>query len=757
MKQRASFLLLLSVVLLAIPVVWIGQPGTGIESTPVPAGPSPQAGQISIAGRPVELLIAGVSPHTVRISLVPLRQDGRETSAPNSIALAERQWPEPTARLKTVDGERTIKLGNLQVRVSTGPLTLTIEDNTGTLVQQLRINQETGAVSFRRGNAPILGLGEGGQQFDRRGAFYPMRSGQGAWQLEYLGGRVPMPWLIGTEGWAMLVHQPLGTFDLSGQDALFEPQPSARRLPLDIFVVSGEPTRIMSEYASLSGQPHMPPLWALGYQQSHRTLANRETVMSVAKTLRDKKLPADVLIYLGTGFCPSGWNTGHRSWAWNPRAFPDPPDMVRELHDLNFKVILHLVDPPERLFGRAADKGADSEDESNVANYWKTHLEVFRLGIDGWWPDEGDPLDHVARLTRNRMYWEAPQLDQPNQRPYALHRNGYVGMQRWAWLWSGDVDSTWRMLRMQVPVGINTALSGVHLWGTDTGGFVPTREFTGELYVRWFQFSAFTPLFRSHGRAWKLRLPWGWNTGDLGPPELEGYGRNAWPPDTKELFNEQVEPICRKYMELRYRLMPYLYSAVREAHETGVPMMRALWLHYPDDAKAVARSDEYLWGRDLLVAPVTERGAASRSLYLPRGSWYDFWTEERVEGGRELNRQVDLATMPLYSRAGSILAMGPVEQHTAENPADPLNVIVYPGADGRQMIYEDDGTTFNFTQGEFMKLNFTWNDKERRLQIALEPGTKMLPPLERTINARVAGQRTGTAVRFSGKPVEVRF
>ncbi len=219
-----------------------------------------------------------------------------------------------------------------------------------------------------------------------------------------------------------------------------------------------------------------------------------------------------------------------------------------------------------------------------------------------WWPDEGDDLSPTARLVRNRMYWEGPAIERPNVRPYALNRNGYAGLQRYGWLWSGDIDSTWEALRAQVSVGINTSLSGVPFWGTDTGGFVTTKNLTGELYARWFQFSAFCPLFRSHGRTWKLRLPWGWNTGDYGPTEIEGYHGNAALPDPEELHNPHVEPICRKYLELRYRLLPYLYSAVREAHDTGLPVMRALWLHYPDDPRAVACGDQYLWGRDMLVA-----------------------------------------------------------------------------------------------------------------------------------------------------------
>src|SRR5207248_1879623 len=259
--------------------------------------------------------------------------------------------------------------------------------------------------------------------------------------------------------------------------------------------------------------------------------------------------------------------------------------------------------------------------------------------------------------------------------------------------------STWETLATHVPIGINMGLSGIPFWGTDTGGFVPTKDFTGELYVRWFQFSAFCPLFRSHGRDSKLRLPWGWNTGELGPNEISNYGEAA-NPDPSELHNADVEPICRKYLELRYRLLPYLYTAVRESHETGLPIMRALWLHCPQDAIAVERGDEYLWGGNILVAPVTEKSATSRSLYLPEGTWYDFWSEEKIEGGREISHAVDLATMPLFVLGGSIIPFGPVKQFTGEKSDAPLTLVIYPDADASGTIYEDDGKTFNYRRGE---------------------------------------------------------
>jgi alpha-glucosidase/alpha-D-xyloside xylohydrolase len=328
-------------------------------------------------------------------------------------------------------------------------------------------------------------------------------------------------------------------------------------------------------------------------------------------------------------------------------------------------------------------------------------------------------------------------------------------MQRYAsFLWSGDVYSTWETLKTHIPIAVNTGLTGIPYWGTDIGGFVPTKEFTAELYLRWFQFGAFCTLFRCHGRAWKLRLPWGWNSGETGPPEISGYGGSALP-DPSELHNAQVEPICRKYLELRYRMLPYLYSAVRESTRTGMPVMRSLWLHYPDDPEAVKRGDEYLWGRDILVAPVTEKGATSRRLYLPRGRWFDFWTNEPLEGGREIERAVDLETLPLFVRAGAILPLGPVKQYVNEKVDGPFTITVYSGSNGEFLLYEDDGISFNYRKGDWMGLQLKWNDAQRALAIQLARGSQMLPPLRRSIEVKL-GDATKN-VEFDGRPLDVPF
>ena len=322
-----------------------------------------------------------------------------------------------------------------------------------------------------------------------------MKSGQGGYELATHGSRVPVQWLVGTGGWAMFIHHPVGAFDMTGRQGRF--MPFTPGFPLDLFVVAATtPAAVMTEYARLTGFPEMPPLWSLGYQQSHRTLGSPAEILTEAKEFRRRKLPCDAFIYLGTGFCPNGWNTDNGEFTWNSRAFPNPAGAIHALHADNVKVVLHVVVEGQRMTGRVTDRcvaaplpsgrtpdGAWPPDRQ-VACYWPVHKPLADLGVDGWWPDQGDDFDAPSRLARNRMYFEGQQLWRPNKRVYALHRNGFPGMQRYAaFLWSGDVQARWETLARHVPIAVNTSLSGIPYWGTDIGGFVSTTELSGELYA----------------------------------------------------------------------------------------------------------------------------------------------------------------------------------------------------------------------------------------------------------------------------------
>ncbi len=681
-------------------------------------------------GKPgkLNLRLTAMTQRVLRISIAPAAEK------PPSTELGVVESPRETA-LREGSATDAVIWGEYRIRVEGEPLRITMTDAAHRMRQQIQFDLDSTAVRFHLGTQPIFGMGEGLTGLDRRGTKDGMRNGQGSSDLRIAGSRVPIPWLMSPEGWGVFVGQPMGTFDLTGETGVVRsPAATSTR---NVYVVLGETAaELLRGYAELTGYPHLPPLWSLGYMQSHRTLASRDEVLEIAKTFREKRLPCDALIYLGTGFCPSGWNTGHGSFTFNADVFPDPAEMLQQLHEEHFKVVLHVV-PPYDFHGKITDTAAAARTPGDAASYWPQHKPIEEIGVDGWWPDEGDLLPEDARLERNEMYWDGQLQAHPERRPFALHRNGYAGLQRYGWLWSGDVDSTWKTLAAQVANGINAGLCGIPYWGTDTGGFVPTRELTAELYVRWFQFSAFCPLFRSHGRAWKLRLPWGWNLGT--PGLLEGGETLGDWPLSQDLHNADVEPICRKYLELRYEMLPYIYSAVEQAHRTGLPLMRVLWLDWSQDEKAALIADQYLWGDHFLVAPVLEPGATQRKIYLPAGTWWDFWSNRKTEGGAEIVREVDLSTIPLYVRAGAIVPMGPARQHAMERSEEPVTLRVYPGADGRSSWYEDDGISFAYRKGQFTRIDCIWQDSLRKLTLDLAAGRMSSTPRKVRIQAMDTG------------------
>lgn len=697
-----------------------------------------QADPIEIAGQRVSVALVPVETHSVRITVRPVDRGQRTVPVRDGRVLAPCEWAEPAARMTDLDGPRTVQMDSLRVTVRPSPLRIAVRAPDRTLVQRLVVDRETGAVDFRLGDGPVYGLGNGGQRFDRRGRYYSMDHGHRPGEFQIYGSRMPVPFLIGTDGWALFFHRPYnGQFDLRNAPGRFLPEkdpdsPKERSLPMDVFVTNVDtPPEALSAYTSFTGNTPMPPKWALGYIQSHRNLAGPEEVLRVARTFREKNLPVDALIYLGTGFTPDGWNTGHGGFTFNPETFPRPQTMLDSLHSMQYKVGLHLTRPPENLHGSLSpEEPPPPSDTGHVANYWNRHTETFAMGVDAWWPDMGENLPPDSRLARHYLYRKGPLAERSNERPLSLHRTGFAGMHRYGgWIWSGDVASTWKTLEEHVQVGINASLSTSPFWGADIGGFYPTTdEFTGDLYARWFQFGAFTPIFRAHGRVWHTRLPWGWNPGEMGPLELVEYrnGTTSAPdtlalePDTIALHNPDIEPIARRYLELRYRLMPYLYTAVRQAHDTGLPIMRALWLHYPNDSLALRQDDQYLWGRNMLVAPVVRKGVTTKEVYLPEGAWYDFWTERKRQGNQTITRYVDLETMPLYVRAGTVLPLAQVRQYTGQEVDEPMTLRVYPGRDGHYTLYEDDGQTLDYRDGEATWIRFAWDDDARTL--TLEPG-----------------------------------
>jgi alpha-glucosidase/alpha-D-xyloside xylohydrolase len=740
------------------------------------------ASSLRISNTPVELRLGFVGEGIARIQLLPISADGGVTESSDAPHLVPQTWRGDVVRRRDLPAERIV-LTQGNARLSFDPATWTARleatfprtamagEASTPVAQQVKIDSSTGQMLFPI-DGPLFGLGQGDQPHDRRGSINLQEVG--GWRnsrhpMNDWGGHLGIPWVVSPAGWGIYFHNPAGTFDLTGANGVFTRRAEEGRgrgrggrrgergeadgsptvaapAPIDLFlVVAPEPAGLMKAWAEMTGYPSLPPIWSLGYIQSHREIETAELIRGVARRFRDNNLPCDMLIYLGTGFAPVGWNTGHGEFTFHEASFPRPKEQLKEFHDMHFRVGLHVTpqgaNRVSRLTGRVTDDVSGTPYDPNVAaHYWSLHAPLMKMGVDAWWPDEGETRFPAGRLARIQMYWEGPQQVFPDRRPFALHRTGAVGMQRYGgWLWSHDVKSTWTVLERHVPLGLNAVVSATPYWGSDTGGFYQdgNRELNGELYARWFQFSSFCPLFRSHGRDWRFRhIPWGFS-------DIEGPHHDP-----------SIEGICKTYLHLRYQLMPYTYSIVYEGHETGMPIMRPLWLHYPNDASAVARGDEYLWGRDMLVAPVVEKGATERKLYLPAGRWYDYWTGESQQGEREITQAVDLATMPLYVRAGAILPHGPQENYTEEKPNDPLTVHVYPGADGRFTMIEDDGVTFS---SKPMRMQFHWNDSTRLLRISLAEGSQLREPNLRRLEVKLIGAAGTKTVEFRGQPLEVRF
>jgi len=751
-----------------------------------------QAQQITVAGQPGRLDIRVAGENSIRVTLKPLTF---KDDFPSNPALVTRNWPVPVISLLTIDKAVRKSVGDLIVEIQPNPLTLIVTNKKGQTIQHITFNQD-GTMSFKLNGQPVLGMGEGGSkpeqgvnwhnlpvEFDRRGHYDAM---QPRWQGDAYGSRNPVAMLVGTEGWAVFVASPWVEVDLQNKDyGIFIPwEPTGKEnapqtaknqglnqgkgLPpidnivpglYDFFVFDAHnPSQLMKDYAAITGPSVMPPKWALGYMQSHRTLEDDKQMMGIVDTFRSKKIPIDAVIYLGTGFIPRGWNKPQPSFEFNPEVFKrDPKDFISAVHARNVKIVLHMVpwdrDKLPGLHGNIPASPNEVIDASHIQTYWNQHMGLIKAGVDAFWPDEGDWFNLFERIKRHQLYYQGALSAHPDIRPWSLQRNGYPGIAQWGgWVWSGDTESSWKTLEAQIAVGLNYSLSIGPFWGSDIGGFTPSIEKTGELYVRWFQFGSFCGSFRSHGRTWMTSLPWGWGLNDMGPKE------NKINPLQSEMNNQAIEPIARKYDELRYQLMPYTYTLAWEARTTGMPLMRAMWLHYPYDAQCRKTGDQYLWGRDLLIAPVFQKGATTREVYLPKGDWYDWWNNKKESGSKTVTREVDLSIMPIYVRAGAIIPFDPIRQFTGQSVNEPTTLKIYRGANGQFTLYEDDGISQDYLKGKACWTNITWNEKEKVLSITPgAPNGFKNEDRSRSFKLQlIPGNETKT-VTYSGKPVKVKF
>lgn len=547
---------------------------------------------------------------------------------------------------------------------------------------------------------------------------------------------------------------------------------------LDYYIIYGpEPEQIVSTYTQLTGRMPLPPKWALGYHQCRWSYESETEVRELAKNFRDRSIPCDV-IHLDIDYMD-----GYRVFTWSPKRFPDPTQLLQDLARDGFKTVT-IIDPgvkyePEAdysvfdeggkndYFIRKADgqifHGYVWPDKAvfpdflrpDVRDWWgDRHQTLTDLGVAGIWNDmnepalsdrpfgdEGNkiwfPLDApqgpVEERTTHRevhnLYgqmmakscYEGLRRHRPNERSFVLTRSGFAGVQRWSSVWMGDNQSLWEHLEMSLPMLCNMGLSGVPFVGCDIGGFAGNA--TAEMFARWMQVGMLYPLMRAHSAMSTARHePW--------------------------VFGDRTEKICREYIQLRYRLLPYIYSLFWEATTTGAPILRPLLYHFPNDRKTYTLDDQVMLGPSLMAAPVYRPGVECRAVYLPAGVWYDWWTGEIHKGPAHILANAPLETMPLFVRAGGIIPIAPVMQYADERPLDPLTILIWPVTGLETLhktfvLYEDDGHSFDYQNGVWATTTYHLRQNAHQIivEIAAREGNWTPPRREIVVEAIGIGDR----------------
>ena len=537
--------------------------------------------------------------------------------------------------------------------------------------------------------------------------------------------------------------------------------PVAQAVDYTVFVGSAD--EVIAAYRQLTGDSPLMPQWELGYIHCRERFHSQEEILTTAKRFRNENLPADVIVQDWQYWGKYGWN----AMRFDEDNYPNPKQLTDDLHAMNMRLMVSVwskIDKNSEVGKQMLREGyyipgTDWIDFFNPAAanaYWKNFSKrLVPLGIDAWWQDATEPENddlvgrrvvdgkypgelfrNVYPLMVNKTVYEGLRQDDPEKRPMILTRCGFPGIQRYgSAMWSGDVGNDWETLRRQITAGLGMQAAGIPWWTYDAGGFFrPGNQYQDAAYIermlRWIETSVYLPLMRVHGYMSNTE-PW-------------NYGSEA-------------QGIIADCLKERYRLLPYIYSNAAAIAFEGSTLMRPLIFDFANDPEALAQKYEYMFGKSLLVNPITKENVTTWRTYLPvnKAGWYDFRTGKHYAGGQSVETAVNRTNIPVYVKGGSILPIGPDKQYAADKADAPIELHIYAGADATFTLYEDDGHTNEYEQGKCSRILFTWNDAAQSLTIDKRKGAFEGMPATRTFIVIKDGKKQ--EVTYQGKKVNVKM
>jgi alpha-glucosidase len=746
------------------------------------AGPA-QGNAIVFSDGQNTVTLTVLAPDLVRVRMTK----GTSPGPDYSYAVIKTDWPATKVKFTGDGPTRTIRTSELEVRVQLAPFRIAFYDPDGRLISKdaadMGMARDGGRVRCWKSMPPdehYFGLGEKSDTLDKRGRAYVM------WNTDAYGWGAntdplyqDIPFFLGLrQGKAYGIffdNTYRSSFDMGAASPdMYSFGAEGGELNY-YFFYGPDPKKVIGRYTELVGRMPLPARWAMGYHQCRYSYYPESTVRFIAENFRQRHIPCDAI------FLDIHYMDGYRVFTWDKTRFPDPAGMISDLAKQGFRVVTIIdpgikVDPnyfayQEGLAGDYFVKKPDGKiytgkvwpgesafpdfTNAKVRAWWGTlYKGLIADGVSGIWNDMNEPsvfdvpsktmdpdevfydrglnsphtkIHNVYGMLMSEATRDGLLKLRPNQRPLVITRDTYAGGQRYAAVWTGDNSSTWKHLAISLPEIMNLGISGITLAGADIGGFAIGA--TPELYARWLEAGVFYPYCRTHTA--------------YGNPNQEPWS-----------YGNKIEDINRRSIELRYRLLPYLYNAFHEASQTGLPVMRALLLDYPDDPRAVQQDSEFLFGDDLLVAPVLLSHHTGREVYLPRGVWYDFWSDRRYTGPATIAVEAPLDRIPLFVRGGAIVPTQQLVQYTSQASINPLQFEIYPNGSSSREYYEDDGLSFDYRHGVSLDERVSATERTGRVTITMTTPTGSYRPPARSLMFKVHAQRNPPRkVEIDGKAI----